>query len=176
MNKWQADYKRMSGLTWNWIEGAIRLLFRPHLRFCFYGRIASGCKVKTTAILFNIAKRQLGQKYGLEIEFTNIGEGINLIHPFNITVNAGSVIGKNATLFKGCTIGSIRSGKRAGVPTIGDNVTICTNAFVCGGIRIGNNVLIAANAFINFDVPDNSIVIGNPAIIRYKENPSQDYL
>ena len=79
-------------------------------------------------------------------------------------------------MFKGCTIGSVRSGKREGVPVIGNNVVIGCNAFVCGGITIGNDVLIAANSFVDFDVPDNSIVFGNPGIIKYKERPTADYI
>lgn len=77
-----------------------------------------------------------------------------------------AVIGENATLFKGVTIGIISHGKRKGVPKIGNNVTIYANATVCGGITIGNNVIIAPNAFVNFDVPDNSVVIGNPGVVH----------
>lgn len=33
-------------------------------------------------------------------------------------------------------------------------------------MKIGNDVLIAPGAFVNFDVPDNSIVIGNPGMIK----------
>lgn len=45
------------------------------------------------------------------------------------------------------------------------------------GGRIGNNVLIAPGAFINFDVPDNSIVIGNPGqIIRKDISPTKKYI
>ena len=46
-----------------------------------------------------------------------------------------------------------------------------------GGVKIGNNVLIAPNAFVNFDVPDNSIVIGNPGrIITRNFSPTTKYL
>lgn len=45
------------------------------------------------------------------------------------------------------------------------------------GVKIGNNVLIAPNAFVNFDVPDNSIVIGNPGkIIKSDSSPSAKYI
>ena len=44
-------------------------------------------------------------------------------------------------------------------------------------VKIGNNVLIAPNAFVNFDVPDNSIVIGNPGqIIIRDSSPSAKYI
>ncbi len=102
--------------------------------------------------------------------------GICLCHPFGITVNQGLILGDNVVLFKGCTIGSIRSGKRAGVPQIGDRVVICCNAMVCGGITIGNDVLISSNAFVDFVMPDHSIVLGNPAVIHERINPAKDYI
>lgn len=120
----------------------------------------------------------LRKKTGIEIDFENglIGGGLQLIHAYNITVNPSARLGNNVVLFKGCTVGSIRSGNKSGVPEIGDNVVIGCNAFVCGGITIGHDVLIAANSFVNFDVPPHSIVIGNPGIIKSKMNPCSDYI
>ena len=53
---------------------------------------------------------------------------------------------------------------------------LCVNATVVGNINIGNDVLIAANAMVDFDVPDHSVVIGNPGVIHEKYNASQDYV
>ena len=53
-----------------------------------------------------------------------------------------------------------------GIPTIGDNVTIYSGAVVVGKIEIGNNVRIAANTVVRQDIPDNSLVYGNPATIK----------
>lgn len=91
-------------------------------------------------------------------------------------MNSRAVLGHNVTLFKGSTIGSVRSGKREGVPTVGDRVTLCVNSTVVGNVKIGNDVLIASNSFVDIDVPDHSIVYGNPAQIKYKERASKDYL
>ena len=46
----------------------------------------------------------------------------------------------------------------------------------CGGVRIGNDVLIAANSFVDFDVPDHSLVLGNPGVVKHKENATGDYI
>ena len=142
------------------------------------GRILSDKKVNLFRrfLLQNRFKR-LGVKYGIEIpNFANIGKELVLAHPYAITVNPKCKLGNNIVLFKGCTIGSIRGGIRKGTPVIDDNVVIGTNAMVCGGIHISSNVLIAANSFVDFDVPSNSIVIGNPGKIHYKENPTKDYV
>jgi serine O-acetyltransferase len=68
-------------------------------------------------------------------------------------------------------------GKCKGTPTIGNNVCLSANAIIIGNVKIGNNVLIAPGAFVNFDVPDNSIVIGNPGkIIPRQESPTSKYI
>jgi len=63
-----------------------------------------------------------------------------------------------------------------GYPTIGDNVWLGTGVVIVGNVNIGSNVLIAPNTFVNFDVPDHSMVIGNPARIIKKENPAEGYI
>ena len=37
-------------------------------------------------------------------------------------------------------------------------------------------MLIAPGAYVNFDVPDNSLVIGNPGRIIGKDNPTEMYI
>ena len=98
-----------------------------------------------------------------------------MVHPYGITIAEGTKVGKNCTVFKGCVLGAIRSGRKIGCPTLEDNVVVCCNAMVCGNIHIGNDVMIAANAFVDFDVPDHSIVIGNPGVIHYKEGAAKDW-
>ena len=44
-----------------------------------------------------------------------------------------------------------------------NNVFIGCNSTILGGVRIGNNVVIAAGSVVTKDVPDNSVVAGNPA-------------
>ena len=85
-------------------------------------------------------------------------------------------MGNNVNLHKGCTIGRENRGKREGAPVIGDCVSIGINATVVGNIHIGNDVMIAPNSFVNFDVPDHSVVIGNPGIIHLKEDATKGYI
>ena len=47
---------------------------------------------------------------------------------------------------------------------------------VVGNVKIGTDVLIAPLAYVNFDVPDHSVVIGNPAKIIHKDNATEDYV
>lgn len=59
---------------------------------------------------------------------------------------------------------------------MGDCVWIGVNSTVVGKVTIGNNVAIAPNTFVNFDVPSNSIVIGNPAKIIRDLNAADAYI
>ena len=43
-------------------------------------------------------------------------------------------------------------------------------------IVMGDEVFITVNSFVNFDVPSNSVVIGNPGIIKHMENATKDYV
>ena len=51
---------------------------------------------------------------------------------------------------------------RKGTPVIGDEVWIGINSTIVGNVKIGNDVLISPNSFVNCDIPDHSIVFGNP--------------
>jgi len=97
---------------------------------------------------------------------SKIGGGFYIGHFGTIITSDEAIIGSNCNISPGVTIGVTRRGEKAGAPLIGNEVWIGTGAIIVGKIKIGNNVLIAPGAFINFEVPDNSIVIGNPGIIR----------
>ena len=63
------------------------------------------------------------------------------------------------------------SGRELGAPvTIGDNVWFGGRAIVLPGVTIGNNVVVAAGAVVARDVPDNTVIGGNPARVL-KEIP-----
>ena len=83
------------------------------------------------------------------------------------TVISANRIGENLSVWQGVTIGMNPKSPKA--PTIGNNVSIYTNAVVAGDITIGNNVQISAGTVVMQDVPDNSLVIGNPCIIKKKQ-------
>jgi len=105
-----------------------------------------------------------------------IGEGLYLGHAYCITINSEVVIGKNCNIHKGVTIGQENRGKRKGTPVIGNEVWIGINSTIVGRITIGDDVLIAPNSYVNCDIPSHSIVMGNPCMIKHKENATKDYI
>lgn len=126
--------------------------------------------------IINLGRLLLSRKTGIEIlPQTNIGIGLRLVHPYNITINPDATLGDNVNLWKGCTVG-FTNGRKSGTPKIGSCVQVGINSTIVGDITIGDDVLITPNSFVNFDVPSHSIVIGNPAIIKYKENATKDFI
>ena len=47
---------------------------------------------------------------------------------------------------------------------------------IVGAVTIGNNVLIVPNSYVNFDIPSNSVVMGNPAKIIPTTNATEGYI
>lgn len=91
----------------------------------------------------------------------DIGKGLLVSHNFSVIYTERT--GDNFRVGPGVVIG--RNGK--GFPIIGNNVYIGSNSTVIGNIQIGNNVIVGAGSVVVKNIPDNSVVVGNPArIIR----------
>lgn len=168
------DYFRMTGIKYkSGIKAFYTLLYSHQIRYMYIWR-----KYKAKPVfIWKLQLYRYSRKYFLEISpKAEIGHGFYLGHPYGITVAGGVNIGNNCNLHKGCTIGMENRGKRKGVPSLGNCVSVGINSTIVGNIRIGNDVLIAGNSFVNFDVPDHSIVIGNPGVIYKKEDATKDYI
>jgi len=173
----EADLYRYVGLTG--CAGFWKAFFLvPGFRYMYFFRKVSKCRRKSLSwLFFNYFKRRYGYKYGFQIPSTvEIGEGFYIGHFGTIVINGKSKIGKNCNIAHNVTIGQTNRGKYKGTPVIGDNVWMGTGSVIVGGISIGSNVLIAPNSFVNIDVPDKSLVIGNPCKIVPKENPCEGYI
>jgi len=95
---------------------------------------------------------------------TDVAGGILLFHPFGTLMDCESI-------GKGCRIthnvsATVKDGKRA---VVGENVELNPCCILIGGVHIGNNCVIGPGATIFKDVPDNCVVVGNPAMILKKD-------
>lgn len=153
------------------------LFLVPGFTFTFFYRHASMSKNRVTRLfwLFFFYLTRLITHIQIPLR-TKIGNGLYILHFGPIIVNPEAIIGKNFCISSGCLVGDDR-GKRAGTPVIGNNVYMGANSIIVGNVHIGNHVLLAPGAFVNFDVPNNSIVLGNPGkIIQREESPTDKHI
>ena len=173
----QEDFYRESGTYLSKIQ-IWKKCFSPNLHFIYLLRTTQKYPKHTfLGTFWRLVLRHYQIKYGFQIyPETQIGAGLYLGHWGSLVINPKTKIGKNCNIAQGVTIAQANRGKNEGVPEIGDEVWIGPNAVIVGNIKIGNNVLIAPNAYVNFDVPENSVVIGNPGIITPKINATEGYI
>ena len=136
--------------------------------------IQNGCKIGLKGFGF-IPQRENN------IKFPHIGKviiGDNVELAANCTIDRGSiddtVIGKNSYLDNQVHVAhNVKIGENcmiagqvgfAGSTIIGNNVSIGGQAGISGHLRIGNNVRIGGGSGVVKDIPDNTTVMGYPAI------------
>ena len=103
-----------------------------------------------------------------------VGGGIFLMHAWGTVLNCEH-IGKGCSFLQNTTLGSKPNKEGVYVrPWLGDNVDVGANVVVIGGVHIGNNVKIGAGSVVTKDIPDNCIVVGNPARIIFKDGQRVD--
>ena len=172
----QKDFFRESG---QWLSTAQiwQKCINPNLHFIYILRKCQQfSKNSIVGKFWRLVLRKHQIKYGFQIyPETKIGAGFYLGHWGAVVINPQTIIGENCNIAQGVTIGQQNRGKNKGVPTLGNNVWIGANAVVVGGITIGNNVLIAPNAYVNFDIPSNSVVVGNPATFTENLSATEGY-
>lgn len=172
------DLYRYIGLECHSIIKQLRyVFFVPGFQYSYCFRHAQNAKNPISRFFWMGLLRLIMYYTGIQIPYnSNIGPGLQFGHWGTIVINPAAKIGKNFTIGHGCLVGNSQ-GRMKGVPVIGDNVVMQANSMIVGKAKIGNNVLFAPGSFCNFDVPDNSIVIGNPGrIIPRDSSPTAKYI
>jgi serine O-acetyltransferase len=156
---------------------AQKMLRPPELRYIALLRKTNACKFRLLKLFYMVRLKLLSYKTLIQIPVrTEIGEGFYIGHLGRLIIHPDAKLGKNINVGTGVTIGQENRGKRKGTPTLKGDCWIGTNSVIVGNIQIGEDVLIAPLTFVNFDVPDHSIVIGNPGVVRKKENAVLGYV
>jgi serine O-acetyltransferase len=120
--------------------------------------------------LFKITQIITGIELPCEV---TVGRNFVIDHFGGIIVSGYAKFGNNCRIRNGVVVGLRRVDQKA-APVIGDNVDIGAGAKLLGPIHIGNNTIIGANAVVLCDVPDNSIAVGVPAVIKPRPAPHND--
>lgn len=105
---------------------------------------------------------------------TSVDPSVQFIHNgLGCVFHPKTIIERNCKIYQNVTLGG--NGKivegietNLGAPHLEEGVAVFAGACVLGPIRIGKNSIIGANAVITKDVPENSLVFGNPAVVREK--------
>lgn len=97
----------------------------------------------------------------------DLGKGVKIAYSAHLDKSnnpKGIHIGDYTAVARDAVILSHDVGRKLITDTIiGKNCFIATRAIVLPGVKIGNNVVVGAGAVVMKDVPDNSLVAGNPA-------------
>ena len=152
----------------SWLKVAVRCLTLPGLigsvilraQQCLFdsGRVKPAHMLRTVGVILLNMDLFPGMK---------IGPGLLLAHPGGVTMGGGLTIGTNVSLAGGVTC-AMRYPDPEDLPlqeyaTILDGAIIGAHAVLVGGVTVGRNALVGANSVVLSDVPDDAVVIGNPA-------------
>ncbi|MES3012840.1 MAG: serine acetyltransferase [Pseudomonadota bacterium] len=121
---------------------------------------------KVFSLLYRILYKLVQILTGIELPCeARVGRNFVIDHFGGIVVSGFAQFGDDCRIRNGVVVGLARTDDPC-APVIGNNVDIGAGAKVLGRIRVGNNVLIGANAVVTRDVPDDSIAVGVPAVIK----------
>ena len=121
---------------------------------------------KLLSLIYKILFKSIQIVTGIQLPCeVPIGRNFVIDHFGGIVISGYAKFGDNCRIRSGVVVGIRRVGEHF-APVIGNNVDIGVGAKLLGAIRIGNNVLIGANAVVLESVPDDSIAVGVPAVIK----------
>ncbi len=107
---------------------------------------------------------------GIEIHpAAKLGPGLFIDHGMGVVIGETAEVGKNVTLYQGVSLAGTSLKREKRHPTLGDNVVVGAGAKVIGAIYIGDNSRIGAGSVVVRDVPPNSVVVGVPGRVTYKD-------
>lgn len=165
-----SDMYRYSGER-RWYFIPISYFKYKGFRFTFWMRLAfASRKIPILRIFPKIFFSFYKLLYNTDLPYNmKIGKGFSIYHVFGTAAHESVVIGDNVTICHNVTLGR-RNDK---FPIIGNRVYIGPGVTIIGDVYIGDDVLIAPNALVLDDIPNGSIVMGNPAKIISNKGSSQ---
>src|SRR5712691_12675908 len=98
-----------------------------------------------------------------------IGPGLFIDHGAGVVIGETAEVGENVTLLQGVTLGGTSLKREKRHPTLGDSVVVGAGAAVIGAITIGEGTRIGAGSVVVRDVPPNSVVVGVPGRVTYRD-------
>ena len=147
------------------------VLTYPGVKAVFFHKIANFFAIAKFELIARIISQLSRFFTGIEIHpKAKIGKNLFIDHGMGVVIGETSEISDNVTIYHNVTLGGTspsintneqRNSKRH--PTLEENVVVGSGAQILGPVVIGKNSLIGANAVVTKDVPEKSIMAGNPA-------------
>ncbi len=114
---------------------------------------------------------------GIEIHpGAKIGRRVLIDHGMGVVIGETAEIGDDCVLYQGVTLGAGREAREGAAtrgvkrhPTLGKGVIVGSGAEIQGALNVGDNVRVASGSIVMRDVPPDSIVVGVPGRVIYRE-------
>lgn len=157
------------------------LVAYPGLYAIFVYRIAHVLYRLNVPLIPRLMSEHAHSKTGIDINpGANIGKYFFIDHGTGVVIGETTDIGDHVKIYQGVTLGALStrkgqllSGKKRH-PTLGDYVTVYSNASILGGETvIGSGAVISGSAFVCESVPQNARVILNQETIVHKPDDAE---
>ena len=107
---------------------------------------------------------------GIEIHPAAVlGPGLFIDHGMGVVIGETAEVGRNVSILQGVTLGGTSVKREKRHPTLGDNVVVGAGAKVIGGFTIGSGSRIGAGSVVVREVPENSVVVGVPGRVTFRD-------
>ena len=121
---------------------------------------------KLFSLMYKLMYKFIQIVTGIELPCeVKVGKNFVIDHFGGIVISGYASFGDHCRIRNGVVVG-LKSVEDPKAPSIGNNVDIGAGAKLLGNIKIGNDVVIGANAVVLVDVPDHSLAVGVPAVIK----------
>ena len=114
---------------------------------------------------------------GIEIHpGAQLGRRVFIDHGMGVVIGETTIIGDDCVIYQGVTLGAGAAARMGALtrgtkrhPTLGNGVIVGSGAEIQGDIVVGDNVRVASGSILLKDVPANSIVVGVPGRVVYRD-------
>ena len=146
--------------------------------------VGDDCIIRSGTIIYETAKLANNVETGHNVlirEGSEVGEGSRI--GSSTKLDGSVIVGRNVSIQSNAYLPHLtrvgdnvfiapnvcftndpypQSGRMIGV-IVEDDAIICANATILAGVRIGRGAVVGAGAVVTRDVPEETVVIGNPA-------------
>ena len=116
---------------------------------------------------------------GCNLDFSVIIEGsveIDKLNPSGIYIGSNTLVAGGVKILSHDHCKRIQNNQPYLTETrIGKNCFIAVNSIILPGVIIGDEVIVGAGSVVTKNIPSNTVVAGNPAIIKRKNIKMNDF-